>query len=68
MEVHEAFVIRGSRGGIGKVEPAMLETAYADSVRRVSRAVDLFVRTLSERPGWEDTVFCDHERPRPGDH
>ena len=57
MEVHEAFVIRGPKGVIGKVQPAILETAYADSVRRVSKAVDGFVRNLSERPGWKDTVF-----------
>ncbi len=59
MEMHEAFLPNHSltREEYRGLFPGAADRRYLQALRQVSADVSDFVRALSARPGWEDTLF-----------
>jgi arylsulfatase A-like enzyme len=75
MEVHQSHKIPELTGehydSLESVDPSLRNTLYIKAVRHLSIEIDLFIRSLSRRPGWEDTLFVitsDHGESLVGDH
>jgi arylsulfatase A-like enzyme len=75
MEVHQSHKIPELTGehydSLAAVDPSLRNALYLKAVRHLSIEIDLFIRSLSRRPGWENTLFAitsDHGESLDGDH